>query len=182
MYHCSSLQMISSSGSHVEHLYWHWNIQSYSHMFIIKRVLPLQVSLQTKIALPPADLYELLTRPDNSDVFRNIKVSQESWYWSHLKTSSQLSVSIYACCKQLLSCTHHLVDLSLSSAPSPQSWRVLKDKRSNYVQEIAKAMQTSRTSCPSCIHSMRRPLNRSMNCAYKVLTFTKLLVQWGLDN
>lgn len=34
----------------------------------------LQVRLQTRIFLPPDELYDLLTQPDNSKVFRNIKV------------------------------------------------------------------------------------------------------------
>ena len=33
-----------------------------------------QVRLQTRIFLPPDELYDLLTQPDNSKVFRNIKV------------------------------------------------------------------------------------------------------------
>lgn len=33
-----------------------------------------QVKLQTRIYLPPDELFELLTQPDNSKVFRNIKV------------------------------------------------------------------------------------------------------------
>ena len=37
--------------------------------------LPLQVSLRAKVDLPPDDVYEILIAPDNSAVFKSIKVS-----------------------------------------------------------------------------------------------------------
>lgn len=39
-----------------------------------KASLHAQVSLRTKVGLPPGELYDLLTQPDNSKVFRSIKV------------------------------------------------------------------------------------------------------------
>lgn len=34
----------------------------------------LQVALRAKIDLPPEDVYEILTAPDNASVFKGIKV------------------------------------------------------------------------------------------------------------
>ena len=36
---------------------------------------PVQVSLRAKVDLPPDDVYEILIAPDNSAVFKGIKVS-----------------------------------------------------------------------------------------------------------
>ena len=46
-----------------------------SNACIMAFCLPVQVSLRAKVDLPPDDVYEILIAPDNSAVFKGIKVS-----------------------------------------------------------------------------------------------------------